>query len=1387
MPTQHYSKQDRTPHIRFYVSRPDGQTWEDLSDYLSFAEVELGQIKRFGATAGVDQVVRQATFVLSHTRQMMPVWSRSLSAPPERVVGQDTEVIGTSGTSGTALINRLFGVEHRWAGEGSFHPLDRRSPWNYWSNQYNPLLFSRRECILEVAFTPPGELPETEDWFRLFEGIIGDSIRNKGAGAVEFTCRDRAKLLMDSYIDAKRTYGSDAGEPAEDVVAQILVDNEWSSIAGDLWVPSSPGFKIYPYEVDFQSPWDAIQQVSTPIGWFLGFRFNPSEGKFVLTFMEPPRTKASETADFVLSARDEIIVQNLDISDVDIRNIVEVTFRNAATGQLDTVVVQDEASIAMYGKRRMAIGEKDTVHIRTTEDATQFALRVLFDLSSLRGTTRIESRMLPSMDLFSGVLVDDERLSSTQDFYGVESVRHVLDMTGQEHKYRTEIVASSKVIGGHARWLQMETRRGASMPLAPEAAIGGGRLMPKPEGVTARGTISGVAIDVPVPPVNANRWAETEIHLSTTDGFIPSSATKADGGKKTHFELTDDGSNALTPGVRYYARCGYKDVRGDVGVYSDQVSAVARRADSADVEEGVVGFRLNGYDAFAEAFLPSELFTLPAGINEFDLIVVDGEFHLVYTKRTNRATPVNVLSAEDSSFEGNTLGNWTNGGGTTSLAASTDRASDGTHSVKATYSSSPLLMALPFSGSTNTRYAVSGEVYIPDGWDGGDIHWDDDATFGGATSVARVDADGGATGRWQRFYRIYDLTSDATGAWTIRTTSAATSGKTLYFDKLMVTALDEETVPPPWVLGSVQTHTSHYRSASTIAGLADATDTEIVGVGLYPSLQFVEGVWHLWAWDSNSLTTKHYTAESPTGTWTEQGSLPVNKADIHVRRNPKDGLWYAGYKELAAGGDNRKAGVLRAESPYGPWTDLGYVFDNIGRAAWHASEEADAAIWFYGQRAYLAFAAWDAAQSMQRCAIAELDSDMKAVAPPLCVVEALESWQTRNNSPRVFNPVFLEHDGKMRIYYAHNPSGDDVETGWSYAEVRQPIGELRRVWSITKPDFRSAFDLAARIGFTIHGDAQGQPDGILMTSADSGAYGYTNVRNLNDFTIVIECTFSVLDPDQEFTRIFSLNRRDDSTGLSIGFWARYHGATGEDKDALTAANILTGGTGSGGFGGFVAAHCVDDNLVSNAWHTDASSPGDYLRIDVGSGNTREYTKCRVYVQAAGYAGQYTIAYSDDNVSWSNAKTGWTPNSAGWNETSWASVGSHRYWRLELENTPGAGPYINELEMYVAAASEFRLYAECRGDDSDKNLDLEGTTQLVVGRRYRFAMRRLGDDVVLYVNHAQEDTGTQGDTFTNCEQWKVGNRLSDESAAGQQMLGTVHVVEVINEALPLRSL
>src|SRR5690606_25597319 len=129
-------------------------------------------------------------------------------------------------------------------------------------------------------------------------------------------------------------------------------------------------------------------------------------------------------------------------------------------------------SIATYGPRAMQIEEGDASLIDTPEEAERLANAALADLKDMTATTQLNLPILPMLDVFSGIVVTDPRLSSTDDFFGVESVRHVLDFEARQ--FRTEVVASGRVIGGHHRWLRMQTRPGAKPPvrtgdIAPEA------------------------------------------------------------------------------------------------------------------------------------------------------------------------------------------------------------------------------------------------------------------------------------------------------------------------------------------------------------------------------------------------------------------------------------------------------------------------------------------------------------------------------------------------------------------------------------------------------------------------------------------------------------------------------------------------------------------------------------------------------------------------------------------------------------------------------------------------------------------------------------------------------------------------------------------------------
>ena len=119
-----------------------------------------------------------------------------------------------------------------------------------------------------------------------------------------------------------------------------------------------------------------------------------------------------------------------------------------------------------------------------------------------------------------------------------------------------------------------------------------------------------------------------------------------------------------------------------------------------------------------------------------------------------------------------------------------------------------------------------------------------------------------------------------------------------------------------------------------------------------------------------------------------------------------------------------------------------------------------------------------------------------------------------------------------------------------------------------------------------------------------------------------------------------------------------------------------------GLAGFYANQVIDNNIGTNAWHTDSSIKGAYLAIDLGTGNEKAYTKARIYAFTSGYNGNYAVQYSDDNNTWTNASsTGFIPNAVGWNEKIWNNTGVHRYWRFYLVNTPGGGSWLTELEMY----------------------------------------------------------------------------------------------------------
>jgi len=211
------------------------------------------------------------------------------------------------------------------------------------------------------------------------------------------------------------------------------------------------------------------------------------------------------------------------------------------------------------------------------------------------------------------------------------------------------------------------------------------------------------------------------------------------------------------------------------------------------------------------------------------------------------------------------------------------------------------------------------------------------------------------------------------------------------------------------------------RHAATIAGLSSASVDATITVR-YPSIQYDGTTWHVWGQDTSTTRIDHYTASSPTGSWTLADNFGTGNSDPQVRQDPLTGTWYCAYKNVST----LYVGMYSASSPDGPWTDLGYTFTTAGHPSYASAEEADPCPAFFAGSAYLSFAGWNG--STQVIAMVQLDrsNSMQALDQGTVIRSPGGGWE----DSKIFSPVFLD-DGP-RLYYSANLG--DTTAGWGYVQ-----------------------------------------------------------------------------------------------------------------------------------------------------------------------------------------------------------------------------------------------------------------------------------------------------------------------------------------------------------------
>lgn len=348
-----------------------------------------------------------------------------------------------------------------------------------------------------------------------------------------------------TFTEAGATSAS-VGTAIETVLQQILNDNGFGAVT--LWVPTSPSYAVKNFKLNRQPLFEALRNIADgTIGWCL--RYMDDAGSPRLKLFDPLRSTTTSLRTFPPTEIVEDGYSRVEVRLENIRNAVDVTFSDAqdldssGNPKRKTVSRTDSASITKYGRLFCAVAESSTSNIDTTSEATALADRMLSDLAE--PTADLEAELLylfpfvELCDLYT-FAADGVHFDSDQKL-AVSSYSHRIDARVCSTTLRIRGKPASQSAAG---WYTML-----------EDAVGS-----ETHALTALENTTPISLTADTLPVGGTRiafdWAQTrkakdttfELHLSTSSGFTPSSATLVAAGKERAFEVGN-----LDPSFEHYA------------------------------------------------------------------------------------------------------------------------------------------------------------------------------------------------------------------------------------------------------------------------------------------------------------------------------------------------------------------------------------------------------------------------------------------------------------------------------------------------------------------------------------------------------------------------------------------------------------------------------------------------------------------------------------------------------------------------------------------------------------------------------------------------------------------------------------------------------------------
>lgn len=353
------------------------------------------------------------------------------------------------------------------------------------------------------------------------------------------------------------------------------------------------------------------------------------------------------------------------------------------------------------------------------------------------------------------------------------------------------------------------------------------------------------------------------------------------------------------------------------------------------------------------------------------------------------------------------------------------------------------------------------------------------------------------------------------------------------------------------------------RRATTIAGLAAASDTTINIAGTVPSILYDGGEYHLWlgAVDGEP-NTQYYHCATYNGTYVKSAITGPDAlfGDAHVRKNPVTGKFYMSGQITDT--EPYYTIILESTTVNGTWTLVGTPFAGTALPAPTGFQMADSAISFYDQRAFMFWAGaavgdyGDYSAGTQRIFVVELDqTTWTAIGTPYCIKEPAETWEQDNSKVKIFNPVLLDDPtspGKEKVFYSHNSNWTAANDGFSYLQIQQPPADGRTNNDVVYLNTSAGKDIATGIRSVAHGSGTWEASGLRTTTVEGGAYGHLGAYSFTCLTAQVEFTaLSLPEGAAEATLLYIGNQAQNGAEVRLYLDANKLAYTVSDNDGAT--------------------------------------------------------------------------------------------------------------------------------------------------------------------------------------------------------------------------------------------